>query len=155
MIALLIGLVIAGFALFCFILYWAVVIALFAVGAVFLFWTYLFIDYFKEPYIALPCAVVATLLTLWAFGAYTDYSDRKKAMGDSHQQAPVQPYPYASPEKSRKVNIVFGVVFTLFASLFSYAVFITGGFNLVGAIVGGLILSTFATFLVFKLWRHV
>lgn len=78
LLALIVGLAIAGFALFCFVLYWAMMVILIGLGLVFLFWLYTFIHFFPDEYIAFPCAVVATGLTVWAFVAFTEYSDNKK-----------------------------------------------------------------------------
>jgi len=58
-------------------------IALIGIGVVFLFWFYLFTQFFTDPYIALPCAVIATGLAMWAFVAFTDKSDKKNASGNS------------------------------------------------------------------------
>jgi hypothetical protein len=77
------GIGVVGFAIFCFMLYWDTVIVSIGIGIAFLFWTLLFTCFFNEPYIAFPCAVIATGLTLWAFGAYGERSDKNKASGDS------------------------------------------------------------------------
>ena len=82
MITLLIGLAVVGFVIFCFILYWVAIIALFCIGVLFLSWACLFTYFFNEPYLALPCAVFATVLTLWVFAAYSEHGDRKKASGN-------------------------------------------------------------------------
>ena len=81
--ALLIGLAIVGLAIFFFILYWMMMAALIGIGVLFLFWVYLFTYFFTDPYIALPCAVIATGLSIWAFVAYTNKSDKKKASVES------------------------------------------------------------------------
>lgn len=48
----------------------------------FIFWLYLFSYFFTEPYNVL-CAVIATGLVIWAFAAYCNKSDNKKAGGVS------------------------------------------------------------------------
>ncbi len=65
--AILMGIAVGCFALFCFILYWMMMAMLLALGLVFLFWAYLFTHFLIDPYIALPCAVVATILTIYGF----------------------------------------------------------------------------------------
>jgi len=83
LIAILFGLAIAGFAIFCLVLYWMLMIALIGISVLFLFWFYLFTYFFTDSAIALPCAVIATGLAIWAFVAYTNKSDNKKASGNS------------------------------------------------------------------------
>jgi len=83
LLAILFGLAIAGFAIFCLVLYWMLMIALIGIGVLFFFWFYLFTYLFTDPYIALPCAAIATGLAIWAFVAYTDKSDKKNASGNS------------------------------------------------------------------------
>jgi len=83
LLAILFGLAIAGFAIFCLVLYWMLMIALIGIGVLFLFWFYLFTYFFTDPSIALPCAVIATGLAIWAFVAYTNKSDKKNASGNS------------------------------------------------------------------------
>lgn len=82
-IALLISLTIVGLVIAGFIAYWIVMIGLIIFGVVFLFWVYLFTYYFDGQFIVVPCAVIATGLTVWAFIVYIDKSDKKKASRDS------------------------------------------------------------------------
>lgn len=80
-LALLIGLAIVGLVIMAFIAYWLVMIGLIILGIVFLFWFWLFVFLFNGQFIAVvPCAVIATGFTFWAFGAY---SDKKKAGSNS------------------------------------------------------------------------
>lgn len=81
MITLFIGFAIVGLVILGFIAYWVVMVMLIAIGAVFLFWFLLFVLMFNEQMIVvLPCAAIATGLTFWAIGAY---SDKEKTSGNS------------------------------------------------------------------------
>ena len=82
MITLLIVLAVGGLVIFGFLLYWMVMMILGGIFITFLFWLYLFSYYFMEPYNVL-FAVVATGLVIWAFAAYGERSDRKKASSNS------------------------------------------------------------------------
>ena len=77
-IAIIIGLALVGLVIAGFILYWLVMIFLFILGVVFLFWAFLFGYIFDGSLVFLPCAVVATGLTFWAYSAYSEKSDQKR-----------------------------------------------------------------------------
>lgn len=79
-IALLIGLGIVVLVIVGFIAYWLIMLTLIALGVLFVFWAVVFAYVFKDPYIGSLCSVFATLLTLWAFGLF---SDKKKEGGTS------------------------------------------------------------------------
>ena len=80
-VAILIGLAVAGFVIFCFILYWMMMAALIALGVLLFFWYWVFIDIFNGQFIAVPSAIIATCLTIWVFVALIDKSDKKKTRG--------------------------------------------------------------------------
>jgi membrane protein implicated in regulation of membrane protease activity len=75
---IIIGLLIAGLAIAGFIIYWAIVLTLFALAITFTFWRLLFTQLLHDPAAGLLCAVVATGLTIWAFSAYSSYRDNQR-----------------------------------------------------------------------------
>jgi hypothetical protein len=81
--AILFGLLIVGVVITGFILYWIVMIALIMLGAIFFFWAYLFAYMFDGNLVFIPCAIIATGLTFWAFNAYSERKDGEKTQGGS------------------------------------------------------------------------
>jgi hypothetical protein len=78
--ALLIGLGIGFLVIAGFIAYWMIMLTLIILGAVFVFWAFVFSYFFNDPYIGGICSVFATGLSLWAYGAY---SNKQKPGGGS------------------------------------------------------------------------
>lgn len=79
-VAILLGIAVAGLVIAGFVAYWLAMMVLIIIGGVFFIWLLLFLFMLNlQLIVAVLCAVIATGFTIWLFNAY---SDKKKVSGD-------------------------------------------------------------------------
>lgn len=153
LIAIILGLLVVGFGIFAFVVVKAMIFMFIGVGIVYAV-TYVGMDQYFGPenllYSIIGTAVVGTALL--AFISYVMQTSSNLA--DNGQKITTRNPNQVYVPNSRTVNVAFGVTYSLFTVLFGYA-FLDFGFKPIGALVSGLLFSSIATLVVFKIWRKI
>jgi hypothetical protein len=169
LVALIVGAIVLFFGILAFIFIKLMILGLVVAGIVYGV-TYVALDNLMGPermaFSIFGAMIIGTLI-LWLISKAMEASSNRQVVSSQTQgnltlngSCPCgsgKPFKYCCYENrahsSTSVNVVFCVLLTILAGIFSFG-FYDFGFKIIGAIVAGLIMSSLATIIIFKVWRY-